>query len=84
MSDSVRFPAEFIEDELHARGLSSSELADRLGSNRAVERLLSGRAAMTAEMARRLGDAFGTGAGLWLHLDAAAKRFNVNQTLMGR
>ncbi len=76
MPDSTPFPAEFVEDALRASGLAPADLAARGMSRFDVKRLLGGHARMTPEIATQLGDALGTGASLWLHLDAAVKRFS--------
>lgn len=62
-------PGEILADELEFIGLSASQLAKSLHvpANR-VTQILSGRRAVTADTALRLGRFFGTGPELWLNL----------------
>lgn len=63
-------PAEFIRDELEARGWTQTDLATVLGRPlQFVNELLSGRKALTPETAIGLAQAFGTGADLWVNLE---------------
>ncbi len=65
-------PGEYIREEAEARGWSSSDLADILGYERnVISDLLTGRRSVSPLMAKALGDAFGTGAQVWLNLQAA-------------
>ena len=65
-------PGEFIKDELEARGWSQSDLADILDrSQKLVSEIVSGKRAITPETAAVLGEAFGTGAQVWLNLESA-------------
>lgn len=65
-------PGEFIRDELEARGWSQTHLAAILGcSLHLVNEILSGQRAITPEMARGLGEAFGTDPQFWLNLESA-------------
>lgn len=65
-------PGEFIKDEMEERGWSQSDLADILGrSSKLVSEILSGKRGITPETAKGLGDAFGTGAQVWLNLESA-------------
>jgi HTH-type transcriptional regulator/antitoxin HigA len=65
-------PGEFIRDELEARDWTQEDLAEILGcSLRLVNEVIKGRRAITIETARRLGDAFGTGAQFWLNLETS-------------
>lgn len=65
-------PGEYIREEAEERGWKPSDLADILGVGRAeVSNLLSGRTSISPETAKALGDAFGTGAEVWLNLLAA-------------
>lgn len=59
-------------DCLEPLGLSVTQAAKALGvSRQALNNLLSGKAAISAEMAIRLDKAFGGGAETWLRLQAA-------------
>jgi HTH-type transcriptional regulator/antitoxin HigA len=65
-------PGEFIKDELAARGWEQRDLAKIMGRpERLISELVSGKRAVTAETAQQLGEAFGTGAQLWMNLEAS-------------
>jgi HTH-type transcriptional regulator/antitoxin HigA len=65
-------PGEFIKDELAARGWEQRDLAEIMGRpERLVSELIAGKRALTPETAQQLGQAFGTGAQLWLNLESA-------------
>jgi HTH-type transcriptional regulator/antitoxin HigA len=65
-------PGEFLRDELEARGWSQADLAEILGRPpRVVSEIICGKRAITPETAQGLGEAFGTGAEFWLHLESA-------------
>jgi HTH-type transcriptional regulator/antitoxin HigA len=65
-------PGEYIREEAEERGWSPSDLADILGYERnVISDILTGRRSVSPEMAKSLGDAFGTGAQVWLNLQAA-------------
>lgn len=65
-------PGEFIKDELEARGWEQRDLAEIMGRpERLVSELIGGKRALTPETAQQLGQAFGTGAQLWLNLESA-------------
>lgn len=62
-------PGELLKDELDALGMSARKFAAhiRVPAN-AVTAILNGERAVTAQMAIRLGRAFGTGAAYWMRL----------------
>ncbi len=62
-------PGEILGDELEELGLSSAELARliEVPANR-VSQIISGRRAISADTALRLGRYFGTSADLWMNL----------------
>lgn len=63
-------PGELIDDYLN--GVSIAEAARRLGVTRVtLSRIRNGHAAVTADMAVRFGELFGTSAELWLGLQTA-------------
>jgi HTH-type transcriptional regulator/antitoxin HigA len=69
-------PGEFIREEIEARGWSQAELAEILGRPpRLVSELIAGKRAITAETAKGLGEAFGTGAQFWMNLESAYQLF---------
>jgi addiction module HigA family antidote len=66
-------PGEILQDTVLAEGrITVSELAAKLGVSRvALSRLVNGRAAVSADMALRLGAALGTSAESWLQMQGA-------------
>ena len=55
-------PGEFIKDELEARGWTQLDLAQIMGRDPVqVNLIVKGKQSLTAETAKQLGDAFGTG-----------------------
>jgi addiction module HigA family antidote len=62
-------PGEILANELAELGMSASELARilRVPPNR-ITQILSGKRAVTADTALRLGQWLGTSPELWLHL----------------
>ena len=65
-------PGEFIKEELEVRGWTQEDLAEILGrSSRLVSEIISGIRAISPEVAKGLGDAFGTGAQFWMNLESA-------------
>lgn len=64
-------PGEMIGDSLEEMGLTVSEAAKGLGVTRQqLHNLISGRCAITPEMAFRLEKALGNTAGAWLRMQA--------------
>ena len=62
-------PGVFIREELEARGWSQRDLAFILGTTeQTVNKLIKGKSGVSAEMAKALGDAFGTSAEVWAGL----------------
>jgi addiction module HigA family antidote len=65
-------PAEYIRDELEARGWTQVDLAFILGRPlQTVNEIVAGRQAITPETARGLAEAFGTSALVWMNLESA-------------
>jgi HTH-type transcriptional regulator / antitoxin HigA len=63
-------PGEFIKEELEARNWSQVELAEIIGRQPSlVNELISGKRSISPEIARDLGEAFGTSAQYWLNLE---------------
>jgi antitoxin HigA-1 len=64
-------PGKVLADEMRARALSANALALKLRvpANRITE-IVNGRRGISPETAIRLGHYFGTGAGLWIRLQA--------------
>jgi HTH-type transcriptional regulator / antitoxin HigA len=64
-------PGETLAEELEARGLSQAELARRMGCPvQAVNEIVRGKKAITAETALGLEDVLGVPADFWLRLEA--------------
>jgi antitoxin HigA-1 len=62
-------PGEFLADELAALGLSARRFADHIGvPANAITGILNGERGVSAQMALRLGKAFGTSEQYWLNL----------------
>ncbi len=76
-------PGEIIkEDCIEALGLSVTQAAKGLGVARStLSKVLNGRAAVSPEMAVKLGEAFGTGPGIWIRLQAAYDLWHAEQTV---
>lgn len=65
-------PGDFIREELEARGWSQGDLARILGRPvQTINMIVNGRKSITAETAKALGLAFGTGPELWMNLEIA-------------
>jgi len=64
-------PGKILADEIRARALSANALALKLRvpANRVTE-IVNGKRSISPETAIRLGRYFGTGAGLWIRLQA--------------
>lgn len=64
-------PGEYLQDELEARGLSPAEFAVVIGREPAsLDRLLHGKAQLTADLALQLEEALGLDAQYWLNLES--------------
>lgn len=64
-------PGEFLREELEARGWSQVELAEIIGRpTRLVNEIIAGKKGITPETAIQFGEAFGTGAELWMNLES--------------
>jgi len=62
-------PGVYIREEIEARGWSQRDLAFILGyTEQTVNKIISGKSGITAEMAKALAEAFGTSADLWAGL----------------
>lgn len=74
-------PGEFIQDELDSRGWSRADLADTMRCPaRVIDEVIAGTREVKPDIARQLGDAFGTGAAFWLNLEASYRRHASRQT----
>lgn len=64
-------PGDFLSEELDARGWTQLELAEIMGRpTTLISGIVKGKKQITPETAIQLGDAFGTGAELWMNLDS--------------
>ena len=73
-------PGEFIQEELDARGWTQADLAEIMGRDtNLVSALVTARRSVSPETARGLGEAFGTGAALWMNLEASYQLSKVGQ-----
>ncbi len=78
-------PGEILRDiVLPELGLSVSEAARQLGvSRQTLHAVMSGRSAITAEMALRLGRFCGNGPGLWMRMQQAFDLWEAQSKLNG-
>jgi addiction module HigA family antidote len=79
-------PGELFRDIVLAElGLSVSEAARQLGvSRQTLHAIMSGRSAVTAEMALRFGRFCGNGPGLWLRMQQAFDLWQAHVDLEGK
>ncbi len=64
-------PSEFIKEELEARNWSQVELADIIGRHpKVINDIIMGKRAISPEIAKAFGDAFGTSAQYWMNLES--------------
>lgn len=64
-------PGSFLRDELAALGLSARKFADHIHvPHNAVTGILNGERSVSAQMAIRLGQAFGTTPQYWMNLQS--------------
>ena len=65
-------PGEFVREELETRGWTQLDLTEIIGCPpRLVNEVIAGQRSITPNTARRLGEAFGTGAQVWMNLESA-------------
>jgi len=68
------------EDTLPALDLSADELADALGVSRQnLKEILDERASITADIAHRLGRAFGMSPDIWLRMQQAVDLYDAQK-----
>jgi HTH-type transcriptional regulator/antitoxin HigA len=71
-SDLAIHPGELLAEEIEARGLTQRQLAVNIGRPvQAINEIVRGKKAITAETALQLEDALGVPAHLWVNLQAA-------------
>jgi len=78
-------PGEILEEELEALGMSAAELARILEvpANR-ITQIISGKRAITADTALRLGQYFGMSADFWMNLQKIYELDLARQLLGGK
>ncbi len=65
-------PGDFLREEMEARGWNQRDLARILDRPvQVVNEIINGRKRITAETAKELGLAFGTGPEYWINLEVA-------------
>ena len=65
-------PGEFIKEELEARSWLQEDLAEIIGREpKVISDLVTGKRPISPELARALGDAFGTSAQYWMNLESS-------------
>lgn len=64
-------PGEIVQEHMNGLGLSVTALASHLKVTRAaLSRVINGKAAVSADMALRLSEAFGTSPEVWIRVQA--------------
>ena len=70
-SDAIIWPGEFLAEELEARGMSQRDLAAKMGRpQQAINEIIRGKKALTAETSVELERVLGIPAYLWLRMEA--------------
>lgn len=70
-------PGEFLRDELVARKISQSAFASVIGRPvQVINEIVNGKKSITAEMAKLIGLALGTGPEVWINLQTAYDLFH--------
>jgi HTH-type transcriptional regulator / antitoxin HigA len=72
MATQILPPGEFIREELEARGWTQATFAHILGRPlQAINQIINGKKAITAQTAKEIAAAFGTSAEVWMNLEVA-------------
>lgn len=75
-------PGEILQEELEARGLSQTALAQHLDIHQSkINEICKGRRGISPEMAVQLGRAFGNSPQFWLNLQTNWELSKVDQAL---
>ncbi len=80
-------PGEFIKEELEARSWLQEDLAEIIGREpKVISDLVTGKRPISPELARALGDAFGTSAQYWMNLESSYRlwRAETDDTTIAR
>ena len=74
-------PGEILREEfLIPLGMTQKQLADHLGCDvKVINRIVNGRAAVTTEMALKLGAAFRTSPDFWLNAQKAVELYKASK-----
>lgn len=73
-------PGEFLKEELEARNWSQTELAEVIGRPApVVSDLVIGKRQITPEIAKDLGEAFGTSAEYWMNLESSYQLWKIRK-----
>ena len=82
MMHTPAHPGEIIQEYMEGLGLTVSALAEHLKITRAnLSRIIHGKTGVSAEMALRLSEAFGTSPEVWIRLQA---NYDLAKALRGR
>ena len=82
MMHNPAHPGEIVQEYMEGFGLTVSALAAHLRITRAnLSRMIHGKTGVSAEMAVRLSEAFGTSAEVWVRLQA---NYDLAKALRGR
>lgn len=77
-------PGELVAEAVEAIGLPIAAAARELGvTHQTLHRIIAGKAAITPEMALRLGRWYGNGPGLWLRMQEAYDLWHAERRLAG-
>lgn len=82
MMHNPAHPGEIVQEYMEGLGLTVTNLAAHLKITRAnLSRIVNGRTGVSAEMAVRLSEAFGTSPEVWIRLQA---NYDLAKALRGR
>jgi antitoxin HigA-1 len=75
------YPGEILREEfLTPMGMTQKQLAEHIGCDlKVINRIVNGRAAVTAEMALKLAASFRTTPGFWLNAQKAVDLYRATQ-----
>ena len=80
-TDDIKSPGQVIREKLEANNWSQVELAEIMGRHRnLVYELILGKRALTPEVAKDLGEAFGNDPQYWMNLESAYQLANIQKT----
>ena len=73
-------PGVLLQDEIEARGLDQSKVADLVGvGRRTINEICQGKRPLSVDMAQRLGKLFGNGPELWINMQKAVDLWETTQ-----